>query len=78
MDDAQTRIAQLEELISELRHDLRGALASTRLVTDRMRSDADPRVQKFAATIDRATQRILDRLEDTKELVPPKLPLMGR
>jgi signal transduction histidine kinase len=76
MDDTRARIAQLEELVSELRHDLRGALASTRLVTDRMRGDADPRMQKFGTTIDRATQRILDRLDDTKTLVPPRIPLM--
>ncbi len=74
MTDAQARIAELEQLISSIRHDVRGALSSTRLVTDRMRSDPDERMQKFGATIDRATQRILDRLDDTRQLVPPRQP----
>ncbi|MDR3536945.1 MAG: hypothetical protein P4L71_10640 [Acetobacteraceae bacterium] len=72
MTDAQSRIAELEQLISSIRHDVRGALSSTRLVTDRMRADPDERMQKFGATIDRATQRILDRLDDTREVVPPR------
>jgi signal transduction histidine kinase len=72
MADLQTRIAKLEQLISSIRHDIRGALASTRLVTDRMLADPDPRLQKYAMTIDRATQRILDRLEQSREVVPPQ------
>jgi hypothetical protein len=72
MTDPSSRVEELEELISRLRHDIRGALSSTRLVTDRMRADADPRMQKFGATIDRATQRVLDRLDETREVVPPK------
>ncbi len=72
MADAQERVEELEQLISGIRHDVRGALASTRLVTDRMRIDPDPRMQKFAATIDRATQRILDRLDDTRRVVPSR------
>ncbi len=72
MADTTDRVEQLEQLISTIRHDVRGALASTRLVTDRMRADSDPRLQRFAATIDRATQRILDRLDDTQRVVPSK------
>lgn len=74
MTEAQSRIAELEHLISTLRHDVRGALSSTRLVTDRMRGDPDERMQKFGATIDRATQRILDRLDETRHVVPPRQP----
>jgi signal transduction histidine kinase len=72
MADLQMRIAELEQLISSIRHDIRGALASTRLVTDRMLADPDPRLQKYATTIDRATQRILDRLEQSRDVVPPQ------
>ncbi|MBN8871780.1 MAG: hypothetical protein J0H67_02990 [Rhodospirillales bacterium] len=72
MADPAARVAELEQLVSDLRHDIRGALASTRLTTDRMRADADPRMQKFAATIDRATERILNRLEETRSIVPPR------
>ena len=68
----KARIAELENLVSSIRHDVRGALASTRMITDRMKTDPDVRNQKFAATIDRATQRILDRLEDSKKTVPPR------
>ncbi|MBN8924995.1 MAG: HAMP domain-containing histidine kinase [Rhodospirillales bacterium] len=70
MSDA--RVEELEKLVSDLRHDIRGALASTRLTTDRMRTDPDPRMQKFAATIDRATDRILERLDATRTVVPPR------
>jgi signal transduction histidine kinase len=72
MSDSSTRIAELEELISRLRHDIRNALSSTRLVTDRMNADPDQRMQRFAATIDRATQRILDQLEATRSVVPSR------
>lgn len=72
MTESDTRVAQLEQLVSDLRHDIRGALASTRLTTDRMRADPDPRMQKFAATIDRATDRILERLDATRSVVPPR------
>lgn len=72
MADMQARITELESLVSELRHDVRGALSSTRLVTDRMRSDPDERMQRFATTIDRATQRILDRLDATVAIVPSR------
>jgi signal transduction histidine kinase len=74
MADLQMRIAELEQLISSIRHDVRNALASTRLITDRMRTDHDPRLQKYATTIDRASQRILDRLEESREVVPPRDP----
>ena len=70
--DPAVRVAELEELISRLRHDIRGALSATRLVTDRMLGEPDQRMQRFATTIDRATQRILDHLDTTREIVPPR------
>lgn len=70
--DAVARVAELEELISRLRHDIRGALSATRLVTDRMHGEADQRMQRFATTIDRATQRVLDHLDSTRDIVPPR------
>ena len=72
MSEAESRVAELEQLISTLRHDIRGALSSARLVTDRMRDDPDARMQKFGATIDRSTQRILDYLDQTRKVVPSK------
>jgi signal transduction histidine kinase len=72
VNNGPARVAELEALISAIRHDVRGALATTRLITDRMRSDPEPRVQKYAARIDGTTQRILDRLEATRTVVPPR------
>ena len=65
MTDMQTRVTELEELVSAIRHDVRGALVPIRLMIDRMHANPDPQLQEFAATIDRAMQRILDRLGET-------------
>jgi signal transduction histidine kinase len=72
LTEAEARVAELEQLISSLRHDIRGALSATRLVTDRMREDSDQRMQRFAATIDRSTERILNFLDETRKVVPPR------
>lgn len=67
-----TRIDALERLVSALRHDIRGALSSARLVTDRLRHNPDPGVQRSADVIERAIQRVLDTLVESQKSVPPR------
>jgi signal transduction histidine kinase len=74
-DDAETlnaRIKALERLVSVLRHDIRGALSSARLVTDRLHQHPDPAVQRSAGVIERAIQRVLDVLAESQKSVPPQ------
>lgn len=66
------RIRALERLVSVLRHDIRGALSSARLVTDRLRQNPDPGVQRSADVIERAIQRVLDLLTESQKSVPPQ------
>ena len=73
MSDApQSRIAELERLVSELRHDIRGALSPAMLIADRLRQNPDPSVQKSGHTIDVVVQRILKVLDATREAVPAR------
>jgi signal transduction histidine kinase len=74
-EEAQTltaRIEALERLVSVLRHDIRGALSPARLVTDRLRHNPDPGVQRSADVIERAIQRVLDALVESQRAVPPR------
>jgi hypothetical protein len=69
--DLQARIDALEALTSRIRHDVRSALAPAMLAADMMQANADPKVQRSAATVVRAIERVLDMLEATRETVPP-------
>jgi hypothetical protein len=71
-DTAQARVEQLERLISELRHDLRGAVSPAALVADRLRQNADPAVQRSGKTIGIVIERVLAILEATCQAVPPR------
>ena len=71
MGPEHARIEQLEALVSRLRHDLRSAISPAALVADRLRQNADPAIQRAAATITGSFQRVLKELEATYELVPP-------
>jgi hypothetical protein len=71
-DAVQLRVEQLERLISELRHDLRGAVSPAALVADRLRQNADPAVQRSGNTISTVIERVLAILEATCQAVPPR------
>jgi signal transduction histidine kinase len=65
------RIEELERLVSALRHDLRGIITPASLVAEGLRRNADPVVQRAAARISDTIDRIVSRLNETCELVPP-------
>ena len=73
MDDAAPpRVAELERLVSELRHDLRGAISPAALIADRLRQNTDPAVQRSGKTIGIVVERVLAILDATCQAVPPK------
>jgi signal transduction histidine kinase len=71
-ENLNARINALERLVSVLRHDIRGALSSARLVADRLHRNPDPAVQRSADVIERAIQRVLDLLAESQKSVPPR------
>jgi hypothetical protein len=75
MDDAtQSRVETLERLVTELRHDLRGAMSPAALIADRLRQNPDPAVQRSGKTIGIVVERVLAILESTTKVVPPRGP----
>ncbi len=74
VDAAQSRVEELERLVSELRHDLRGAMSPAALIADRLRQSSDPAVQRSGNTIGIVVQRVLTILEATGKVVPPRGP----
>lgn len=66
------RITELENLISRLRHDIRGAVSPAMLVADRLRGSPDPGVQRAGERIIRTVERVLELLDATREAVPPR------
>ena len=71
-DTAQSRVEELERLVSELRHDLRGAMSPAALIADRLRQSNDPAVQRSGKTIGVVVERVLTILEGTCKVVPPR------
>jgi hypothetical protein len=71
-DTAQSRVEELERLVSELRHDLRGAMSPASLIADRLRQSSDPAVQRSGKTIGIVVERVLSILEATCKVVPPR------
>jgi hypothetical protein len=69
---ASSRAAELEKLISELRHDLRGAISPAALVADRLGMSQDPAVQRSGRTISAVVERVLTILDATCKVVPPR------
>ena len=70
--ELQSRITALETLMRRARHDVRSALAPALLAADMMRTHADPKVQGSGATVARSIARVLDTLDSTCALVPPR------
>ena len=67
---AQSRVEELERLVSGLRHDLRGAISPAALIADRLRLSSDPAVQRSGQTIGMVVERVLAILEATNQVVP--------
>jgi len=70
IEHAEARIAELERVVSRLRHDVRGALSPALLMADGLRASADPRVQRAGEVIVRAVERVSAMLKGTYEAVP--------
>lgn len=72
LSDLQSRVDTLETLLARTRHDVRSALAPAMLAADMLRANPDPRAQRSAATVLRAIERVLEMLDATREVVPPR------
>jgi len=70
--DADTRMDQLEKLVSRLRHDIRGAITPASLMADRLKMNGDPTIQRSGTIIRDAIDRIIKTLNATYEDVPPR------
>ena len=66
------RVAQLEALVSGLRHDLRGVITPASLVGDQLRKHSDPAVQRAGGRIGEMVRRVLEKLDATYSLVPAR------
>ncbi len=69
---AMARIEVLENLISGLRHDLRGAISSTSLVADALSANRDPVVCRAGQRIAATVERILTVINATVQVVPSR------
>ena len=72
--DAESRVEQLESVVSKLRHDIRNMMAATSLSAERLEHHADPIVQKAGQRIREAVGRVVERLNATYQEVPSKNP----
>jgi signal transduction histidine kinase len=59
------RLAALGEAVSRISHDLRNALSTARLLSDRLTADHDPRVRDLGARIVRSVDRAARLAEST-------------
>lgn len=69
---SQSRVEELEALVSHLRHDVRGRITTLALLAERLESHSDPAVQKTAKRIADSIQRVVDTLNATYQCVPPR------
>ena len=70
--DPPARIDALERLLSRTRHDIRSALAPAMLAADMIGTHPDPKVQRASDTMVRAIERVLQMLEATRDIAPPR------
>lgn len=71
-DEVSFAAAPLKAL-SRLRHDIRSALAPAQLAADLLAAQPDERTRRYAATVQRAIEKTLERLEATRaETAPPE------
>jgi hypothetical protein len=72
IEEAEGRINELETLVSNLRHGVSGALTPALIVADRLRSDADPRVQGAGERVARSILRAMGLLKASRDIVASK------
>ncbi len=65
------RLAELETATASLRHDLRGILAPSLLIADRLLAHADPKVVKAGETVVKSVRRAEQRLLETRATEGP-------
>lgn len=71
----RSRLAALGTAVTKINHDLRGVLATARLVTDRLAESDNPEVRKLAPALLRSLDRAVDLCSDTLNFTregPPK------
>ena len=71
----KARLAALGTAVGKINHDLRGMLATARLVGDRLAESGDPEVRKAAPALAKALDRAVDLCSDTLNFTregPPK------
>lgn len=71
----RARLAALGTAVTKINHDLRGVLATARLVTDRLAESDNPEVRKLAPALLRSLDRAVDLCSDTLNFTregPPK------
>ena len=71
----KARLAALGTAVTKINHDLRGILATARLVTDRLAESDNPEVKRAAPALLRALDRAVDLCSDTLNFTregPPK------
>ena len=72
VESAEVTLERLEDMVSHLRHDIRGAISSTSLIADVLAAHGDPLVQRAGKRIATTVERITALLAATQELVPPR------
>jgi hypothetical protein len=68
---AQARIDALQAQVSNLRHDLRGALSPALIVSDRLIASADPAVRRAGETVVRSIEQASALIATSKTQEPP-------
>ena len=72
IEEAEQRIAELEELVSRTRHDVNGALTPALMVADRLRSGEHQTVSAAAEKVAASILRASAILKSTREIVPSR------
>ncbi len=68
---AQARIDALQAQMSNLRHDLRGALSPAMIVSDRLTAHADPAIRRAGETVVRSVEQASALITASKDPGPP-------
>lgn len=69
---SSSRIEELELLVSQLRHDMRGAVTTATLIAERLETHSDLKVQRAARRIATAAQRVVEIVDAAYEQVPQR------
>ena len=67
----QARIDALQAHVSDLRHDLRGALSPALIVSDRLIAHADPAIRRAGETVARSVEQASALITASKTQEPP-------